>query len=52
VQTTQVLLELADDRLVLQCPDTPAMTCVEVTGSMPSRLVAAFGTLRKAVRRA
>jgi hypothetical protein len=31
VQTTQVLLELADDRLVLQCPDTAAMTCVEVT---------------------
>ena len=52
VQTTQVLLELPGDRLVLPCPNTAAMTCVEVKGRPPSRLVAAFGTLRTAVRRA
>jgi hypothetical protein len=46
VHTTPVLLELAGDRIVLQCPDAAAVTCVEVRG-LGSRLIATFGAWKR-----
>ncbi len=46
VHATQVLLEFAGDRMVLQCPDTAAVTCVEIRG-LGRHLIAAFGAWRR-----
>jgi hypothetical protein len=40
------LLEFAGDRMVLQCPDTAAVTCVEIRG-LGRHLIAAFGAWRR-----
>jgi hypothetical protein len=46
VHATRVLLELGGDRMVLQCPDAAAVTCVEIRG-LGRLLIAAFGAWKR-----
>jgi hypothetical protein len=46
VHASRVLLELAEARMVLQCPDAAAVTCVEIRG-LGRRLISVFGAWKR-----
>jgi hypothetical protein len=46
VRRSAVVLELTGDRMVLQCPDAAAVTCVEIR-RLSRRLIAVFGAWKR-----